>query len=79
MNVNNIEFCNACKEVLEILKYINDEDVSKIPKKEIRILHENANPKHEFHYDVNKSMVEQNVSKMAKAILAVYFEKYVKK
>ena len=46
--MNNIEFSNACYEVLEILKYVKQEDLKKIPRQEIQILRDNANFKHKF-------------------------------
>ncbi len=74
--MENIEFSNACYEVLEILKYIKAEDLLKIPKEEIQILKNNANYNHNFIYDSKKNIKEQEVSKMAKGIIAVYFYKY---
>ena len=77
VKIKKQEFGNACKEVLEILKYVNDEDLEKIPKFEIEILQKNKNKNHEFIYDPNIIMKEQKVSKLAKAIIATYFEKYI--
>ena len=74
--MEKIEFNNACYEVLEILKYIKDEDLKKIPKEEIEMLKNNANYKHDFVYNPKKTIKEQNVSKLAKGIIAVFFEKY---
>lgn len=74
--MNNIEFSNACYEVLEILKYVKQEDLKKIPRQEIQILRDNANFKHKFIYDAKKGIKEQEISKMAKGIIAVYFYKY---
>ena len=74
--IEKIEFNNACKEVLEILKFISKSDLDKIPQFEIDILNKNANKSHEFVYNPNKTMKEQNVSKLAQGIIAVYFEKY---
>jgi len=76
VKIEKQEFSNACKEVLEILKYVNEEDFEKIPKFEIEILQKNKNKNHEFKYDPNITMKEQNVSKLAKAMIAIYFEKY---
>lgn len=76
LQMENIEFSNACYEVLEILKYVRKEDLLKIPKDEIEMLKENANLKHEFTYDPNKDIKEQDVSKLAKGIIAVFFYKY---
>ena len=71
------EFGNACYEVLEILKYIKEEDLEKIPQEEIQILKKNANYNHSFYYNPGKSIKEQEVSKLAKGIIEQYFYKYI--
>lgn len=75
--ISKEEYENACKEVLEILKFVKEDDLKRIPKEEIEILRKNANLEHEFFYDVTKDIKEQNVSKAAKAIIANYFVKYI--
>ena len=74
--MEQIEFNNACYEVLEILKYIKNEDLRKIPKEEIEILEKNANFNHDFKFIPSINIKEQNISKLAIGIIAVYFEKY---
>ena len=71
------EFGNACYEVLEILKYIKEDDLEKIPQEEIQILKKNANYNHSFYYNPGKSIKEQEVSKLSKGIIAQYFCKYI--
>ncbi len=71
------EYSNACKEVLEILKVVDDEDISKIPSEEIIKLKENANMDYKFSYNPEKDIKEQEVSKLAKAIIANYFMEYI--
>ena len=75
-DMENIEFSNACFEVLEILKYVKEEDRIKIPKTEIQILRDNANVEHKFVYDPHRSIKEQQVSKLAKGIIATLFKRY---
>ena len=70
------EFRNSCKEVLEILKFVNEKDLEKIPKFEIEILKKNENKNHKFTYNPNLTLNEQNVLKLTKAIIVRYFEKY---
>ena len=70
------EFKDACYEVLEILKYVKKEDLEKIPKEEIKILKEYANYNHNFQYDPNKHIKEQEVLKLTKGIIAQYFYQY---
>lgn len=76
MNDENIEFSNACYEVLEILKYIKKEDIDKIPENDINMLKKNANYNHNFTYNPDISIREQKVLKLTKGIIAMFFEKY---
>lgn len=69
--------CNiAFKEVLEILKYISKEEYDKIPKEKIELFEINADKSYEFKYDPNFTLEEQNVSKIAKTIIAILFRDY---
>lgn len=72
----NVEYANAYKEVIEILKHVSKEDYEKIPKEKINLFEESANKEHNFIYDVNKTLDEQNVSKKAKTIIAILFRDY---
>ena len=77
MNDENIEFSNACYEVLEILKHIKKEDIDKIPEDDINMLKKNANYNHNFTYNPDISIREQKVLKLTKGIIAMFFEKYI--
>lgn len=66
----------AYSEVLEILKYISIEDYNKIPKNKIDLFKANSNNNYTFNYDPNKTLDEQNVSKIAKCIIAILFRDY---
>lgn len=70
------EYANAYSEVLEILKYIPDEDYKKIPKDKINLFKTNANTNYIFPYNPNKTLDEQNVSKITKGIIAILFRDY---
>ena len=72
----DIKYANAYSEVLEILKYIPIEDYDKIPKNRINLFKTYANNDHTFCYDITKTLEEQNVSKTAKAIIAILFRDY---
>lgn len=72
----NIEYANAYSEVLEILKYISDEDYQKIPKDKISLFEHNSNKEYHFNYNPEKTLDEQNVSKIAKGIIAILFRDY---
>lgn len=66
----------AYSEVLEILKHISKEDYEKIPKSKIELYKANANKDYVFNYNPTKTLDEQNVSKIAKGIIAILFRDY---
>ena len=72
----DIQYANAYTEVLDILKYISKEDYEKIPKSKIKVFEENSNKNYSFTYDENRTLDEQNVSEIAKAIIAILFRDY---
>lgn len=72
----SVEYANAYSEVLEILKYISKEDYEKIPNSKIELFEINHNKDYIFKYNPNKTLDEQNVSKTAKAIIAILFRDY---
>ena len=72
----SVEYANAYSEVLEILKYISKEDYEKIPNSKIQLFETNHNKEYIFKYNPNKTLDEQNVSKTAKAIIAILFRDY---
>lgn len=74
--MENIEYANAYSEVLEIIKFIPKEDYNKIPRKKIELFEIKANKDYEFFYNPEKTLDEQNVSKRAKAIIAILFRNY---
>lgn len=71
-----MEYANAYSEVIEILKYISEADYNKIPKNKINLFETNANKEYKFTYNPNLTLNEQNVSKRAKAIIAILFRDY---
>jgi len=75
--IKNEEYFIACKEVLEILKYVKDEDLNKIPYEEIEVLKKYAKKDYLFEYDSEKNIKEQGVSKLAKGIIANFYVKYI--
>lgn len=70
------KYANAYAEVLEILKYISIEDYNKIPKNKIELFQINANNDYHFTYIPEKTLNEQNVSKITKGIIAILFRDY---
>lgn len=72
----NTEYANAYSEVLEIIKYIPKEDYNKIPKSKIELFQKQASKEHKFEYNPLLTLEEQQVSKRAKAIIAILFRDY---
>lgn len=72
----DIKYANAYVEVLEILKHISKEDYNKIPKNKIDLFQINANNEYHFTYNPEKTLNEQNVSKIAKGTIAILFRDY---
>lgn len=66
----------AYREVVEILKYTNQDDVNKIPSKKLLLWLDNMKEDYNFEIDEEKPLSEQNISKEAKAILANVFKEY---
>ena len=74
--MGNIEYANAYNEVLEILKYISKSDYNKISPNMLGLFKTNSNKEHNFSYDIDKTLEEQNVSKKTKTIIAILFRDY---
>lgn len=72
----DIKYANAYSEVLEILKYIPKKDYNKIPKTKVKLFETNANTDYSFIYNPDKTLEEQEVSKIARGIIAILFRDY---
>ena len=70
------EYIIAYGEVLEILKYISKEEFNKIPHNMVEMFRENASNENKFVYNPNKTLQEQNVSEIARTIIAILFRDY---
>ena len=66
----------AYAEILEILDYMEEEYVNKIPQKLIRVIKENALDTYERHLDANVPLEEQEISEKTTAILAMLMLNY---
>ena len=73
----DLKYANACKEVLVLFDYfLDEEDLSKIPEKQIEYLKKNANQQYNYGVDESKELEEQNITKEAKAIIISLYKKY---
>lgn len=66
----------AYKEVLEVLKYVPQESVDKIPEEIINMFKVKMDKTWDFKVDINKSFEEQNLLDETKAIFANIFKDY---
>ena len=66
----------AYKEVIEILKYVPQESVDKIPQTMINTFKAKMDNTYNFSIDINKSFEEQELLEETKAILANIFRDY---
>lgn len=67
---------SAFKEVSEILKYMDEELVNKIPTKFITFLQENMSKEYDFKINENIALEKQNISREAENILALLYRNY---
>ena len=70
------EYAMAYTEVIEILKYVPDEDVQKIPKEKLEFYKTNMDNEYIYKLDMTKEFEEQEISEITKAILANIFRDY---
>ena len=69
-------YAKAYKEVIEILKYVPQEDVRKIPQIMIDTFKAKMDENYEFKVDINKSFEEQELLDETKAIFANIYRDY---
>ena len=70
------EYAMAYTEVIEILKYVPDEDVQKIPEEKLVFYKTNMDNEYNYKLDMTKEFEEQEMSEITKAILANIFRDY---
>ena len=70
------EYSKAYTEVIEILKYVPDEDIKKIPKEELNFYKNNMDNDYNYKLDMTKEFEEQKMLDITKAILANIFRDY---
>lgn len=70
------EYAKAYKEVMEILRYIPEEDRAKIPKKKLEFYEANMDCTYPYKVDTSKEFEKQVMLDETKAILANLFRDY---
>ncbi len=71
------EYREAFTEVNEILKYLDEHLVKKIPKEFIDNIKENKSKSYELKYDNTKGLNENNLKMETRAILSVIYRDYI--
>lgn len=66
----------AYKEIIEILKYVPEESVKKIPQEMRNMFEEEQLKTYDFQIDTSKNFEEQEIMEETKAILANIFRDY---
>lgn len=69
-------YSKAYKEVIEILKYVSQESVDKIPQTMLDTFKAKMDVNYDFKVDINKSFEEQQLLDETNAILANIFRDY---
>ena len=70
------EYAMAYKEAIEILKYVPDKDIQKIPKEKLEFYKANMDNEYNYKLDMTKEFEEQEMLDITKAILANIFRDY---
>lgn len=74
--INEMEYKKAFKEVYEILKYVSNEDLRKIPSEILITIKENMQLNYEYKIDNINNFQNQEISEIAKAILSIIYRDY---
>ena len=70
------ELAIASAEINDILQYLSDEQVNKIPKEMRLFLEEKADINYIAHIDPNKRIIDQDITSKTRDILVVFYRNY---
>ena len=73
---SELQYKMALKELLIILKYIPKTDYKKIPEDVLKMISTNAEQTYDFYIDEKKSIKDQNISELTKAMLENFYRDY---
>ncbi len=74
--MNSRDYGIAYAEVLSILEQVPREYYEKVPMELYKLFNEKQKRGYFFEYNSKKSLDEQNVSPLAKSIIAILYEDY---
>lgn len=72
----NENYKKAYTEVLEIIKYLPEEEYEKISKERIKFFEENCDKNYNFNFDISKSLEEQEFLRETNAIIVTLFRDF---
>lgn len=72
-----MEFSKCLVEVDEVLKYLNPEELIKIPDNIRKAISDNKDKNYEWKYDLSKKLEEQNLNRKSIAILSYLNMEYL--
>lgn len=72
-----MEYKKCLVELDEILKYLSDEDISKIPYEIKRAITEEKDKQYTWNYDESKELSEQNINRKTIAMLSYLNMEYL--
>ena len=72
-----VDYNKRLVEVDEILKYLSEEDLSKIPEEIRQLIKENKDKEYTWQYDETKPLKDQNVSRDTIAFLSYLNMEYL--
>ena len=72
----NQKYSEASVEVLDILNHMNIKDVSKVSKKFITFLNENASKEYISNLDYSKRLNDMELKEETRGLLAIMYKKY---
>ena len=72
-----VDYNKRLVEVDEILKYLSEEDLMKIPEDIRQLVKENKDKEYTWQYDETKSLKDQNVSRDTIAFLSYLNMEYL--
>lgn len=70
------EQTQAYTEVIEVLKYMSEEDVAKIPEEIYKYYDDNKDKSYNFSVDTTKKFEEQNLLEETKIVFAILYRDY---
>ena len=71
------KYMNALTEVNAIINNSSNEVIDKIPTRFRNFVSQNMNNNYNVNLDLDKSIIEQNISKEAKSIIALIYRDYI--